>query len=218
MYKSVIFDVDGTLLNSDQAIILALQKVLQEEMDIEYPSEKLTYLLGMTSVNSLRMLEISNVERANEKLLHYLGVYHNLLSIYSGIEKMLEKLVENKIHTGIVTSKTREEFKADFIPFGLLKYFSHVICADDTAKHKPEPDPLLKYMEQTGVNPKTAIYIGDTVFDQICANEAKIDFGLALWGAKQPEAISATHRLDHPEDIYRFMHLIQHCGSRGDLI
>ncbi|WP_313805341.1 HAD family hydrolase [Cytobacillus sp.] len=207
MIQAVIFDVDGTLLNSDQAIILALQQVLREEKKMEYPSEELIPILGMTSENSLNFLGVSDVKRVAEKLTLYVKRNNHMMILYPGIEEMLKKLVGKGIHTGVVTSKLREEFKVDFMPHGISELFSHIICADDTSRHKPEPDPLLKYVEQTKINPSTTLYVGDTVFDQKCANGAQIDFALAMWGGKQPERTVAKYRLNRPDELLRIVGL-----------
>lgn len=207
MIQAVIFDVDGTLLNSDLAIILALQQVLREEKKMEYPSEELIPVLGMTSENCLNFLGVSDVKRVTEKLTLYVKRNNHMMILYPGIEEMLKKLVGKGIHTGVVTSKTREEFEVDFMPHGISELFSHIICADDTSRHKPEPDPLLKYVEQSKINPTTTLYVGDTVFDQKCANGAQIDFALAMWGAKQPERTVAKYRLNRPDDLLRIVGL-----------
>ncbi|KQL19210.1 HAD family hydrolase [Cytobacillus solani] len=207
MIQAVIFDVDGTLLNSDQAIILALQQVLREEKKMEYPSEELIPVLGMTSENCLNFLGVSDVKRVAEKLTLYVKRNNHMMILYPGIEEMLKKLVGKGIHTGVVTSKTLEEFIVDFMPHGISELFSHIICADDTSRHKPEPDPLLKYVEQTKINPTTTLYVGDTVFDQKCANGAQIDFALAMWGAKQPERTVAKYSLNRPDDLLRIVGL-----------
>ncbi|MED3553917.1 HAD family hydrolase [Cytobacillus praedii] len=207
MIQAVIFDVDGTLLNSDQAIILALQQVLREEKKMEYPSEELIPVLGMTSENCLNFLGVSDVKRVAEKLTLYVKRNNHMMILYPGIEEMLKKLVGKGIHTGVVTSKTLEEFIVDFMPHGISELFSHIICADDTSRHKPEPDPLLKYVEQTKINPTTTLYVGDTVFDQKCSNGAQIDFALAMWGAKQPERTVAKYRLNRPDDLLRIVGL-----------
>ncbi|MBQ4088370.1 MAG: HAD hydrolase-like protein, partial [Clostridia bacterium] len=57
------------------------------------------------------------------------------------------------------------------------------VCADHTEKHKPEPEPLLKYMELTGAKPDEVLYIGDSKYDEMCAHAAGVDFALATWGA-----------------------------------
>ena len=207
MIHAVIFDVDGTLLNSDQAIILALQQVLREEKNMEYPSEELIPVLGMTSENSMNLLGVPDVKHAAAKLTLYVKRNTHLMTLYPGIEDMLKKLAGKGIHTGVVTSKTREEFKFDFMPHGISEYFSHIICADDTSRHKPEPDPLIQYVEQTRIDPTTTLYVGDTVFDQQCANGAQIGFAIAMWGAKQPERTVAKYRLNRPDDLLRIVGL-----------
>lgn len=92
MIQAVIFDADGTLLNSDQAIILALQKVLREEKKIEYSSEELIPVLGMTGENSLNFLGVSDVNRVAEKLTFYVKQNNHLMILYSGIEDMLKNV------------------------------------------------------------------------------------------------------------------------------
>jgi len=205
MYQAVIFDIDGTLLNSDQAILMSLQKALLEETGNEISLETLSSVLGMTSHKSLLKLGVPNVEKANAKVLHYLSRHRHLMTLYLGIKEMIQQLANSNIHVGIVTSKTREEYKADFMPLGTHDYFACSVCADDTAQHKPEPEPLLKYVELTGINPKKSIYIGDTLYDQKCANAAKIDFALAMWGAKHPLITVAKYYLYRPDEIVRIV-------------
>ncbi|WP_052759754.1 HAD hydrolase-like protein [Paenibacillus sp. DMB20] len=92
MIQTVIFDVDGTLLNSDQAIILALQQVLREEKNMEYPSEELIPVLGMTSENSMNLLGVPDVKHAAAKLTLYVKKNTYLMTLYPGIEDMLKKV------------------------------------------------------------------------------------------------------------------------------
>ncbi len=96
---------------------------------------------------------------------------------------MLETISELKLGIGIVTSKTREEFRSDFQKFDISSYFETVVCADDTRQHKPEPDPLLKYIERTNCQANGLLYIGDSIYDMQCAKRANVNFGLAKWGA-----------------------------------
>jgi phosphoglycolate phosphatase-like HAD superfamily hydrolase len=101
----------------------------------------------------------------------------------------------------IVTSKTKEEFLNDFVPFGLINYFKLVVCADDTEKHKPNPEPILKFIELSGADKSKTIYIGDTKYDMDCAFGAGIDFALALWGAKSSIGINANYIFENPKQI-----------------
>jgi len=85
---------------------------------------------------------------------------------------------------------------------GLLNYFNFVISADDTARHKPNPDPLLKFVELAMANISKSVYIGDSYYDYLCAENSGIDFALALWGQKNSKSIEADHILETPSEVF----------------
>lgn len=201
MYSCVIFDVDGTLIDTEKIIIRALQKVLEEELNRRYNYDELIFVLGVPGAGSLEKLGVKNVERACQKWDLYMREYGEQIKVYPGIRAVLESLSREGVKTGIVTSKTKEQFTNDFLPLGLTEYLQYVVCADDTDRHKPDPDPLLRFLELAQVNPEQAIYVGDTIYDMRCARGAGLDFALALWGARITEGISAKYNLKKPEDI-----------------
>jgi phosphoglycolate phosphatase-like HAD superfamily hydrolase len=83
----------------------------------------------------------------------------------------------------------------------LNDFFKLAVCADDTEKHKPNPDPILKFIEISGDDKSKTIYIGDTKYDMECAFGAGIDFALALWGAKSSIGINANYILESPSQV-----------------
>lgn len=108
----------------------------------------------------------------------------------------------NGCKLGIVTSKTRNEYTADFAaPFALSGYFSTVICVEDTARPKPYPDPLLTYLNAARIHAEDALYIGDTLYDCQCAQNAGVDFGLAAWGNAAVQEIPADYIFKRPADV-----------------
>ena len=129
------------------------------------------------------------------------------VKVFDGIEETLITLGERGIAKGIITSRTREEFLVDFVPTGLAKYFDTVICADDTTKHKPDPEPMKKYIEITGCDPSKALYIGDTLNDMKCTDGTGVDFALALWGTRQKEEINAKYKIERPQQILDIINL-----------
>lgn len=203
MYDCVIFDVDGTLIDTEKAIISSLQRVLEEELERKYHYQELLFVLGVPGADSLPRLGVKNVSRALEKWDRYMKEFHSSIRVYPGIEGVLMELKKIGVKMGIVTSKTREELRIDFQPFGLMNYLSWIVCADDTKKHKPNPEPLLKFLELSRINQERAVYIGDTVYDMKCAQGAGIDFALALWGARNTENIEATYKLKNPRNILK---------------
>lgn len=201
MYECIIFDVDGTLIDSEEAVLNSLKIVLKEELGRSFSSEELSFAFGIPGDEPLRKLGIKDIDDVIYRWDKYLKKFHHLIKVYPQIENVLKILKDKGVRIGIVTSKTKREYNEDFIPYGLGKYIDNVVCADDTLKHKPYPDPINKFLEISGAKKHTSIYIGDTAYDSKCAHSAGVDFALAGWGAKNPEDIPAKFKLKSPEDI-----------------
>ena len=201
MYDCVIFDVDGTLIDTEKAVLCSLKKALQEETAAEYSLADLSFVMGLTGTDSLRRLGVKNVDAMNEQWNKYIKDYYHLVSVFTDIEFVLKELHAMGMKTGIVTSKTEQELKDDLGPFQLLKYLPYVVCADDTIKHKPDPEPILKFGEIANIELRRAIYIGDTMNDQQAAQGAGVDFGLALWGAGGKEMPGSKYQFASPREI-----------------
>lgn len=205
-YKTVIFDVDGTLIDTEQAVLGSLQKMLREDYNREMDVSELFFVLGIPGAVALPQLGILDIDQANERWNYFMKDFYHTVKIYEGIADLMKSIQNTGVKQGIVTSKTTEELKDDFVPHGLMEYLSYVVCADDTVKHKPNPEPLLKFLEISNADPASSIYIGDTIYDYECARDAGIDFGLALWGCKNHEKISAKYKFAHPHDILKLVH------------
>ena len=102
---------------------------------------------------------------------------------------------------GISSSKTKAQYEIDFYKTGLQKYMKSVVLAEDTINHKPHPEPLLKAIEELGIEAKDAVYVGDTIADYRATRMAGMDFAFALWGAFTREGIDADYNLESPKDI-----------------
>lgn len=201
MYTACIFDIDGTLIHTEQAVLGSLQKLLEQNYDLEMSQQDLTFVLGIPGAVSLRRLGIEYIDLANKRWNDLMEEYRHTIHVYEGVRQLLTDLSEQSALTGVVTSKTYQEFLDDFVPFGLVYDLTYAVCADDTNLHKPHPEPLLKFLEMSGAKAEESIYIGDTIYDYECARAAGVDFGLALWGCRQPDAIPAKYKFEHPNDI-----------------
>ncbi|KKO51096.1 HAD family hydrolase [Paenibacillus sp. DMB20] len=202
MYDCIIFDVDGTLIDTEAAVLGSLKKFLAEKGCTVPVDENLRFALGIPGKDALLKLGIQDTEEGCRIWNEYMKEFMDDVHPFQGTREVLAELKSKGIRTGIVTSKTRQELQDDFVPFGLMDQLDVVVCADDTEKHKPCPEPLLKFLEISGADPARSIYIGDTMYDAECASDAHVDFGLALWGAPSPDQVKiAAHRLKHPSDI-----------------
>ena len=145
----------------------------------------LTFALGITGEDALLRLRITDVDNALTYWEHALETYHQSIRVFDGIERLLCGLTARGYNLGIVTSKTRAEYETDFACFDIARHFNRVVCADDSVNHKPDPEPLLKYMEKAKCSETELLYIGDSIYDRQCAESASCAFAFALWGAKK---------------------------------
>ena len=183
-YKHIIFDVDGTLLDTEFAVLHSLQDTVMQYSHISIPIDKLCFALGIPGKVALERLGIEDTIGANEYWNEMMQKYHKSIGLFDGINDTLSALRDKGYRLGIITSKTKSEFEMDFVPHGISHYFDSIICVDDSPKPKPYPDPILTYLNRNQILASEAIYIGDTEYDSLCAHSAGVDFGLALWGCR----------------------------------
>lgn len=201
-YKHILFDIDGTLIDTEEAILQSLQDTVREMLHKDIGKPELKFVLGIPGSVTLRKLGITDTERANERWNEHLLKYKSRIRLFDGIPELLDSLKTNGCKLGIVTSKTRSEYTADFAaPFALSGYFSTVICVEDTPRPKPSPDPLLAYLNASDANAADTLYIGDTLYDSQCAQNAGVDFGLAAWGNAVAQEIPADYLFKRPADV-----------------
>ncbi|QQK08893.1 HAD family hydrolase [Miniphocaeibacter halophilus] len=209
MYKNILFDVDGTLIDTEKPIIHSLQKVLKEELNIKKSYNDLLFVLGVPGKYSLEKLNIpkDKLDYILNKWSHTISLNQSKMRLFDDIEYVLQNLYNNKINLAIITSKNDEEMKNEFSPFNIDKYFSSIVTASDTKLHKPNPDPILKAMDNLNItNKEKTIYIGDSIYDMKSAKAAGIAFGLAKWGTPTPNAFkNLDHSFNKPTDILKLI-------------
>lgn len=202
--KNFIFDVDGTLLDTEAMYMKALDKVLRQHQ-IKHPYSELAETFGITSLDALKRLKVpANLIRPIlSEWAQAIPEFQPLTHVYSGIEEMLSKLNKQPgTQLAIMTSKQTYEFKRDVTPLGLDKYFSQFVFFEDAKRGKPAPDPILVAIDRLKANPKETIYIGDTQYDLQAAHAAGVKFGLVVWQTKLSKGFTgADYVFTAPKDL-----------------
>ncbi|MEH7356644.1 HAD family hydrolase [Neobacillus drentensis] len=197
MYSTFIFDLDGTIIDSELIGLTALQATLKEQ-GIEKNLDELRFSLGIPGLTTLEILNIADIPTTLESwlekekpLMKNVPIFEEIIEVIKGLPK-----------AGIVTSKTADEMNHSFYLLNIDHHFHSVVCASDTEKRKPNPDPLELALKLLGCKADEAIYIGDSIYDMQCANAAGVDFGLALWGARTTSGFeNAKYIIENPKDI-----------------
>ncbi|NGP59283.1 HAD family hydrolase [Paenibacillus thiaminolyticus] len=201
MYQAFLFDLDGTIIDSEMIGLRALQETLAE-LGLTYELDELRFSLGITSYKTMEKLNVKDIPAAIKICVEKEKPYMSKVPIFEGMQDVIARLPA----CGIVTSKTAEEMNDSFYLLGIDHYFQAVVCASDTSKHKPDPEPLELGLRRMDCTADNAIYIGDSVYDMKCAKAAGVDFGLALWGAKSASGFeNARYIFETPHDIMKLL-------------
>lgn len=181
-FKHVIFDVDGTLADTDGISQRALQDLLFERTGEEEDLADLAFTRGIPGDEALAQLGILD-EEALARWDELAREHAEEVKLFYGVREMLEDLRACGKVLGVVSSRRHDEYDAVITPLGIDGYFDNMVLAEDTERHKPEPDPLLEYLRRSGARPEETIYVGDTLHDSRAAQAAGISFVFARWGA-----------------------------------
>lgn len=205
MYKHIIFDIDGTLVDTECAVLRSLAATIAQLQDRIIEPNALKFALGIPGDVTLRQLGFKDLEAPNKVWHQIQQDQFPVQHLFTGIEQLIGELHNQGVQLGIITSKNRDEYTKDFLPNVISHLLPTVICAEDAAEPKPSAAPMAKYLEITGADPEQVLYIGDTIYDQQCAQKAGVDFGLALWGCASPRHIYAKHYLTDPQSVLRIL-------------
>ena len=203
-YTHFIFDIDGTLIDTERTGVLSLVDTVRTLMGREMSYDEAYRYFGVPSFKVGGMLGYDSPEDFLALWERNFVHRSDLIAPFDGVEEVLSRVKENagSSSTGCVTSRSRYEFQKDVHLEKLLKYIDVSVCAEDCSAHKPDPMPLLKCIELLGSPAvQQCIYIGDTLSDCLCAKAAGCDFALADWRSRGMRDIPATYRFTSVREL-----------------
>ena len=197
-FDLLVFDWDGTLLDSTGAIVEAVQAACRDLGLPEPSDEHASQVIGLGLADALRhsvpgLAEAQFPQMVERYKHHYLSRDHEL-RLFDGIRELLAELHASGFLLAVATGKSRKGLDRSLAHSGLGVYFSASRCADECFS-KPHPQMLDELIEQFAVSPERTLMIGDTTHDLQMAINAGVA-GLAVdYGAHSAQALDALNPL-----------------------
>jgi pyrophosphatase PpaX len=205
--RAVLFDLDGTLLDSIRLIIDSYHHALAQH-GIPARSDE-HWLAGIGTPLWVQFADFGEDPALLAALVdsyrdYNLGNHDARVRAYPGAVALVGDLRRRGFRTGLVTSKQRAGAERGLRFLGLADAMDVIVGADDVTNPKPHPEPLLRAAETLGIDPRAAIYVGDSEHDMKSGRAAGMRTAAALWGPFSREHLGHTepdHWLDLPGDL-----------------
>lgn len=191
--RTIFFDLDGTLANTIPLIVASYQHAFREVTGEEIDDARARAWIGRPLLGAL--LE-EDPERGHDLDRTYrewnLANTERLIERYPGVPEMLTTLIDAGFDVHVVTSKRTDTARLALAGVGIDHLIDVLGALEHTNKHKPDPEPLLDAAGKLGVDPASAVYVGDATVDILAARAAGMGAVAVTWGAGERSALEAT--------------------------
>lgn len=207
MIKAVLFDIDGTLLDSHELIRRSFEHTLKTQ-GVVLGENDMRWLMG-------QHLDLAYKELFPKKPVGEIVAIHrdysianqHLIQVFPETKEILEKLKDLNIHIAAITNRQHWPGVNLFEEVGFDKFFEVVVCADDVVNPKPHPEPVLKALSHFSITPDAALMVGDSESDIKSGRDAGV------------RTVGVTHgNLQHPVKDHAPDHVISSLLELLDLL
>jgi len=208
--RLVVFDVDGTLIDSQGHILAAMQAAFADQ-GLDCPArETVLSIVGLSLEQAFAHLVPGASSTTRTALSDaYKHAFADLRKqgrvaspLYPGIQELLDRLTRrDDVLLGVATGKSRRGLASVLETHGLERHFVTLQCADDHPS-KPHPSMVQAALSETGLEPGQAVMVGDTSFDIEMGRAAGLATVAVTWGYHPATALQqATHVVERPEAL-----------------
>jgi len=221
--RAVLFDFDGTLVDTERLIVESMMHVLDEEAPGRFRPEDVRRNLGLTLDAQLRLYFPGRTEEEYARLAARYREDHKRrfaegVRVFPGVPELLRALKEAGIFTAVVTNRYRSTLEYGVHKLGLAPCFATLVAYQDVVRHKPDPEPVRTALARLKVPPTYALMIGDQPEDRLAAQGAGVHFAWAGWSPlARTNADGDAPLLLSPHDLLIALSRTRESGSFGKL-
>lgn len=214
-YQMIVFDWDGTVMDSASAIVESIQAASRDLGLPEPPDARARHVIGLGLGDALRYavpeLPSHRYEEMVDRYRHHYLSRDNELRLFSGMSELLTGLSNRGFLLAVATGKSRLGLSRALKVCGLEAFFDATRCADQCMS-KPHPQMLLELMDEFALSPEDLLMIGDTTHDLTMAANAKVDAVGVAYGAHEREVLLTCSPRSVVESVEQLSDWLDGCG------
>jgi len=208
---TVLFDFDGTIMDTNNVIVMSWQHTFRTLENREEDVAKLAQTFGEPLEYTLRKFfpEVPVEESIEIYRSFHRDNFGELITLFPGMKGLLAEVKARGYKTALVTSRVGDTTQQGMEKYEIAEYFDAVVAAEDTTKHKPDPQPINAALEKLGSKAENAVMLGDTLFDILCARNAGVKSVLVSWsfalGGKTMEDLGENapdYMITSPDELF----------------
>lgn len=207
--NTLLFDFDGTLLDTNELIIQTFQHVLGNHYPGKYERMDILKFLGPTLHESFNSVNPEITEQLIQEYRTWNIMMHDeLAKEFDGVSETLNLLKAAGMKMAIVSTKKKDVVLKGIELLDIDGIFDVVICMDDVTKTKPDPEPILLALEKLEAEKENALMIGDNYHDIVGGQNAGVRTAGVSWSIKGEQFLQKYHpdyMLHHISDLFEII-------------
>ncbi|MCL6603945.1 MAG: pyrophosphatase PpaX [Paenibacillus sp.] len=191
MIECVLFDLDGTIVDTNELIINSFMHALKQNALTPLSREQIIPHMGTTLQQQMRTFSgLEDVSKLELSYRSYNYEHHDsLVRPFPHVNETMEELRRRGIKMGIVTTKIRPTTLKALEMFDLLQYMDTIVTINDVTEPKPHPEPVLTAVRNLGVDLQRTLMVGDSAVDIQSAKAAGVYAVAVAWSLKGEETL-----------------------------
>lgn len=203
--KALLFDFDGTLLNTNELIIRTFMHVLNDRFPGQYSPQDCIKFIGPSLKETFEQIAPNEVDELIAKYRQWNHAYHDqYVKEFDGVNETLEQLKRQGHKLAIVSTKKKETIERGLKLMNAEHYFEFWIGLEDVSKVKPDPEPVLLALDRLKMPKEEAFMIGDNYHDILAGKNAGVKTAGVAWSIKGEDYLrqfQPDYMLHHISDL-----------------